>query len=172
MKDKEDQSNFMQLGKTTECGHCNPKEYGAGLRLAEKMPNFICECKCHQSNEWEQTVENHIKQLLAFRKWNDDAKTFRGAESSSNLFNGEFKKLLAFIESEKQKSYEEGCVDASYHWGRGYRAGKAALIKELLEELPQKRKPNYQLGGDYKADEAFNEAISQVRALLERKLTV
>ena len=42
------EANFMQVGRTQICGHCNPKRFGEGLKQAlEINPNYVCECVCH-----------------------------------------------------------------------------------------------------------------------------
>ena len=47
-------TNYMQVGKTIECGHCNAKDYGEGLKQAERViPNFVCACECHKKPHWE-----------------------------------------------------------------------------------------------------------------------
>lgn len=49
------QNNFLQVGKTIECGHCNPK-FLEGLKEAEKVcPNYKCECICH--GEWPESKQ-------------------------------------------------------------------------------------------------------------------
>lgn len=41
--------NFLQVGKTIACGHCDPEKFGEGLKQALKvMPNYKCDCQCHQ----------------------------------------------------------------------------------------------------------------------------
>ena len=39
-------NNYMQAGRIVECGHCNPKDFGEGLKLGEKM-GLKCYCICH-----------------------------------------------------------------------------------------------------------------------------
>ena len=52
------ETNFMQVGQTTACGHCDPERFGDGLKQAEKMiPNYKCDCKCHSPQVEEFTKE-------------------------------------------------------------------------------------------------------------------
>jgi hypothetical protein len=39
-------NNYMKVGRPVECGHCNPKDFGEGLKLGEKM-GLNCYCICH-----------------------------------------------------------------------------------------------------------------------------
>jgi hypothetical protein len=39
-------NNYMKVGRSVECGHCNPKDFGEGLKLGEKM-GLNCYCICH-----------------------------------------------------------------------------------------------------------------------------
>ena len=45
------ESNYMEVGRTIECGHCNPETFGAGLKQAQEMmgKDFKCECVCHDA---------------------------------------------------------------------------------------------------------------------------
>lgn len=41
-------SHFMQTGQMIQCGHCNPIEFGEGLKQALLIsPNLFCNCNCH-----------------------------------------------------------------------------------------------------------------------------
>ena len=51
-------SNFLQVGRAIKCGHCHPEKYAEGLKQAEAaIPNYVCECKCHDLEKIEREVE-------------------------------------------------------------------------------------------------------------------
>jgi hypothetical protein len=57
--DSEKNINYVQMGKTIECGHCNPEKYGEGLKLAEKsIPNYKCDCQCHLTKQSSMQCEH------------------------------------------------------------------------------------------------------------------
>jgi len=50
-------TNYYAVGETTACGHCD-KRFEEGLKKqAEKAGIFICDCKCHKSNDWHKCKE-------------------------------------------------------------------------------------------------------------------
>jgi hypothetical protein len=41
-------ANYLQVGRTMACGHCEPEQYAQGLEAAQKaIPNYKCDCICH-----------------------------------------------------------------------------------------------------------------------------
>lgn len=86
-------------------------------------------------------------------------------------------KLKDFIVSVRQDGYKEGKHETLKDWAIAdhekriwVKAGRAALLAEVIAELP-KEKPDTQSMDDITVAEevSYNEAISQVRALLESK---
>jgi hypothetical protein len=53
------EANFIQVGRTQICGHCNPKRFGEGLKQAlEINPNYVCECVCHDDvKQYQEDIE-------------------------------------------------------------------------------------------------------------------
>lgn len=58
--------NYMSVGRTIKCGHCEPDKYGEGLRQAERVfENYKCNCKCHDSENvqsWGE-IDKKLKKL-------------------------------------------------------------------------------------------------------------
>ena len=50
--------NYIQVGRTIECGHCHPEKYGEGLKELERLfPNYKCDCVCHDLSLPEEPKE-------------------------------------------------------------------------------------------------------------------
>lgn len=42
-----EETNYVRMGDTIACGHCQPDKYGEGMELAEKsIPGYKCDCTC------------------------------------------------------------------------------------------------------------------------------
>lgn len=56
----------MQVGKTLECGHCNPEKYAEGLALMEKAkPEYKCKCICHDNKQkMEEVIEEMLEDII------------------------------------------------------------------------------------------------------------
>ena len=52
---KKMKTNFLQVGRTQQCGHCHPVEFGEGLKTMMKIyPDYVCDCVCHDKKAPER----------------------------------------------------------------------------------------------------------------------
>lgn len=61
-KDKVEDINFMQVGETVACGHCQPDK---GFDLPEKY-GAKCDCKCHAVEPLQDEVEIEFDKRFEF----------------------------------------------------------------------------------------------------------
>lgn len=129
--------NFLQVGKTIECGHCRPEK---NYDLPEKY-GIECECKCHMSKSIKQT-----KGSLADRFHEEYKNTdlFR-------LWNGIEKDLLVFIQRELTKAKEEA-------YQKGVREEREKLCNYLQWHFENALQDGLDLG-----KEAWNDDEPRVR---------
>ena len=48
-------SNFLQVGRTVKCGHCDPSLQ----KIDDVVPGMVCECICHDQLPCGCTAEQH-----------------------------------------------------------------------------------------------------------------
>lgn len=125
-----DQHFYCICGELASASCHTPES--ASLAHKQNIRNYV-KAESPQSEEWEFEIEARIKQLLAYRKWHDDAKEFASAAGASNAFNEEFKKLIAFISTVRKEAYEEGKNATMQQWNIYARAlwGKSSSKKAL-----------------------------------------
>lgn len=101
-KDTKEKANFMQVGQTIECGHCNSK-YEEGLKLTIKaIPNYVCECKCHSPHpNWE----TEFNKRFGFGVWDSRAESnFGKTHREEGIFSSD---VVEFICSTLHSQLEE-----------------------------------------------------------------
>src|SRR3990167_5987337 len=58
---KKDSNNFLQVGRTIECGRCHPEKFEDCVSIQAKF-GYKCNCICHDSPdnsvEWEDKIKN------------------------------------------------------------------------------------------------------------------
>jgi hypothetical protein len=52
-----EQNNFMQVGKTVECGNCHPDKFEHCAKITERIATFKCECICHDSTPLKEVKQ-------------------------------------------------------------------------------------------------------------------
>ncbi len=60
--------------------------------------------------------------------------------------------ILAFIRTEIQEAEKRG---------------RNEVLESVERELPEHKIPNYQLGGNYEQDNAYNQALSEVKSIIQ-----
>lgn len=134
------------------CDKC--KKGSVILRCLDDM------CICHMNNEyeWEEEFEDKFRDAYVGGK--------------------DLSEMMTFIESLRQKAYEEGVRFANS--GRQmFEAGRQAMVEEILAELPKKREIIHYaneegVDGLVKQSHRFinlgsNECLSAIRDLIEKK---
>lgn len=129
----------------------------------------------NNEHEWE-------KQLRI--KWEGanivDFRDYAGISLSTPGMNELIKDVRVVIESERQKAYEEGVRFANS--GRQmFEAGRQAMVEAILAELPKEREIIHyasEEGVDGLVKQShrfinlgFNECLSAIRDLIEKKLS-
>lgn len=119
-----EQSNYVNVGKMTQCGHCHPEKF----QVVEP-----CDCICHeQKQSWEDRFEEKFKYVFAEKDPN------YGAENRANKIN-----VKQFISQEIQKAYQKGIIDAVEELdelGYNKEAVQKAREETLKEVLPEDKK--------------------------------
>lgn len=124
--------NYLQVGKQNECGHCNPKEYGEGLRQAQaSIPNFICECTCHKEKaDVAYSGPPMFKGIPNSdgRGW--EPKFYDLTKTMDGLYRPQLKLLIeSLLQQERAKGYNtEG---AAYDFA--YKRGKKEVLHAVEE---------------------------------------
>lgn len=110
------ESNFMQVGRTTACGHCD-KRFIEGLKLCEKtIPNYKCGCKCHDTPK-DLTVNWEV----------DYCKKFGLCESKGKCHCREELRFIRKVVSQAQSEHNQDCTREE--WARA--SERQLVVKEL-----------------------------------------
>lgn len=79
--------------------------------------------------------------------------------------------MMTFIKSVRQKAYEEGVVSCEKDIDAAELEGRQAVVEEILAELPKERIELQEPNTDDERIAGFNECLSAIRDLIEKKLS-
>ena len=125
------ETNFLQVGRTQQCGHCNPKEFGEGLKQAIKAGVIRCDCVCHDKpvNEWEDSFCDKFVRT-------DLSKEEKG--KMKNWFLVDYivaQDMIDFIATQisfaKKQGYEEGLGSHDDAIAEGIKLGHDEAIEKV-----------------------------------------
>jgi hypothetical protein len=120
-------ASFLQVGRTQQCGHCNPKEFGEGLKQAIKAGVIRCDCVCHDKpieGGWEDSFcEKFVR--------TDLSKEERG--KMKNWFLVDYivaQDMIDFIATQISEAYDRGMEFQDSIWQKTH----TELVKEAKKE--------------------------------------
>lgn len=181
------QTNYLHVGRTVACGHCEPDKYGAGLKQAEQMGITECKCVCHDSPKSDQSGWENNSSDACCKKcedWdNDSGRTCANSDCSCHLskssdqpeWEKEWDKRTMGLSWSKDTSAETitlviGNLNGAKSFIRQLLLSQSNALKEELRKKVEGMKiPNHVIfdstGGCF--DCAKNATLSEVLHLLE-----